>query len=167
MTGHTVIGIDADTKRVALCIMQGPTVRQVATIERANTTGRIAPDFDQKLTSLMRWAADHGAVMYLEDIFLKDGSAQNVRGFQSLACVQGELLARARQCGNVPLLLVSASAWRSEVLGFTKDRTKLKLAAGIEAARVLGDAERELTEHESDSVCIALYGSRQAGAVAA
>lgn len=151
-----VVGIDADARRLAYATIDGGGLRAVATIARANQAGRIDARYDTALLCLMRNAADSGAVVYLEDVYLPTTghTGRNVQGFKTLAVVQGEIRAVARRCG-VPVELTSASAWHSTVLGFTKPRAELK-AASMAKARTL--AGQDLSEHEADAIGLALYG---------
>lgn len=153
-----VIGIDADVHRVAYAAVCGERVLGAGTIERANSKGRIDERYDQGLTALMRRAQEIGAVVWLEGIYLaEDGStsqARNVQGFRALAEVHGEIRREARRHG-VPVEEAAPSAWHSAVLGFVRGRDALKLAAQSAAGRAWAG---ELTEHEADAVCVALYG---------
>lgn len=151
------IGIDPDSRRIAYAAFDSNIFAAVATIERANATGRILEGYDAALTSFMRRAQDRGAVLYVEDIFLARRDASNVLAYKRLAEVRGELL-RAARMHAVPVVDVSASAWHSAVLGFTRDRAALKTASMEKARAVVGG--KDLTEHEADAVCIALYAAK-------
>jgi hypothetical protein len=157
----TIIGIDADVHRVAWAAVRNGCVSAVATIERANSRGRVSEDYDHRLTVLMRKAQDLGAVVYLEDIWLAEdretSPERNVQAFKALAQVQGEIKREARRC-SVPVVDVSPNSWHSEVLGFTRGRERLKEAAMSLASALWATS---LTEHEADAVCVGLYGERQ------
>lgn len=49
MSASVAIGMDADSKRLASAVIEGGAIRAVATITRANSTGRIDPKYDQLL----------------------------------------------------------------------------------------------------------------------
>jgi len=157
-----VIGIDADTRRLAYCVLDGRQVRAVRTIQRADSRGRVFHStYDAALTRFMRRAQDVGGLVFVEGIFLTEfkghATARNVLGFSRLAEVAGELK-RVARLHAVPLVVVPASTWRAEVLGFVKDREKLKAAAMAKARELTG--RDDLTEHESEACCIALFGQR-------
>lgn len=155
-----VIGIDADVHRIAWAAVRDGALLAVETVERANSRGRVDERYDQRLTALMRRAADVGAVVYLEGIYLAEdrelSQARNVQAFRALAEVQGEIKHEARRC-SVPILVVAATQWHSNVLGFVRGREALKEAARTVAQSL---AARELSEHEADAVCVDLYGER-------
>ena len=150
-----ILGIDADSRRLAFAAIEGGTLTATGTISRANTQGRIHEDYDQRLTRFFRRAGERGARIFLEDIFLAKGGAGNVRGFAAMAEVRGEVKRAARLCA-VPVTDVNPSTWHSAVLGFTTNRDKLKDAAMAKAREL--DPDRQWTQHEADSACIGLYG---------
>ena len=152
-----LVGVDPDTKRIAFAAIEHGRVLRVGTLDRADSRGRILPGYDAALTAFMRRAQETGAVVYVEDIYLAGRNAGSVAGFKSLAQVQGEILRVARQ-HSVPVVLVAASTWHSSMLGFTKGRESLKAAAQTKARELTG--RDDLSEHEADAVCIALYGSK-------
>lgn len=159
-----VIGIDADTRRVAWAAIEGGRVCDVGEVARTNTTGRFEDAYWQQLTSLVRRAQASGAVIYLESVYLpsseRKDEVRNVQTLIVLAEVQGEIKSRARQHG-VPVVPVSAHEWRSVVLGRTVGRDELKRLA-MEKARQLiidnGQLTVELSEHMAEAVCIGLAG---------
>jgi hypothetical protein len=163
-----VIGIDADARRLAYAVVQGGRLRAVCLITRSEPNGTIHGRYDQLLTALMMKARAEDGVIYLEDIYLDDRKGKggpnkhfhgSTTGFKHLAEVQGEIKREARRFG-VPVVSVKAVTWYSKVLGFTKDRAKLKAASMEKAtatARSIG--VRGLSEHEADAVNIALYGA--------
>jgi len=155
-----VIGIDADSKRLAYCALDSGAIRAVGTIERANQAGRIEGRYDSALTAFMRRASEMGAVVYLEGIFLPERQGQstprNVLAFERLAEVHGEIKRAARLCA-VPVEDVNPSVWHSAILGFSRGREELKAAAMAKARTLTG--RDDLTEHEADAVCIALHGA--------
>ncbi len=154
-----ILGIDPDTRRIAFAFVnRAGRVRAVRTVERADSRGRVRADYDAALAGLFERAAQHGATVYAEGIFLRDRRRGSVVGFRSLAEVQGEMKAAARRAG-VRLETVAVSTWRAPVLGFTRDRARLKAAAMKRACQHWAGA---LTEHEADAVCIALYGATAA-----
>ena len=68
-----VIGIDADTRRIAYAVHDGgDTFRAVSSFERAKTSGRIVEAYDATLTTLILHAIHAGAVIYLEGIYLPE-----------------------------------------------------------------------------------------------
>jgi len=154
-----VIGIDADTRRLAIAAIGNGRVVRVGTIERGNQRGAVHPEYDAQLTRTMRWAQEVGAIVYLEDTYLPatGNDARNVRVLKSLNRVAGEI-ERAARMHSVPLRLVSASAWRAGVLGTYGAREKHKAAA---MARAMQYVNRDLTEHEADAICIAQYGAME------
>lgn len=167
-----VIGIDADTRRVAYGVVEDGLVLDVGEIPRTNTTGRFDVRYDQALTTLVRRAQASGAVIYLEDVYLpetrnlergtRNDEIRNVQTLIALAAVQGEIKARARQHG-VPVEPVSANVWRSAVLGQTVGRERLKALAMERARQSLQSSgyslQVELTEHMAEAVCIAEFGT--------
>lgn len=146
--------MDPDVHRLAYGTLVDGAFRGVRTILRANSAGRMVETYDGALVALMRRAADVGAVLYLENIFLAANDRQNVEAFAHMSEVQGEVLGEARRQG-VRVERVWASTWHSRVLGFTRDRVKLKAAAQTIA---VGLAGYPLTEHEADALCLAVYG---------
>lgn len=155
--GLCVVGVDADSRRIAYATVLRGSVRAVATITRSNQMNRIAEDYDARLTAWIRLASDHGAVIVLEDIFLADRKETNVVTYKSLAVVQGEITREARR-HRVPVHLVQAVEWRAKVLSSGRGREELKRLAQLLAGQVTG---LELSEHESEAVCIALYGAQE------
>jgi len=153
-----VIGVDADWRRVAYAVVQNGELSRVATIERANARGRIDERYGQRLTSLMRFAQAAGAVVWLEGRYLVEAGAakRNVQTFDRLCRVAGEIEHEARRNG-VPVEEAPVSAWHADVLGFTRGREELKQAARTKALQV--GALPDVSEHEADAVCVALYGS--------
>lgn len=159
-----VIGIDADARRLAYCVMQGGRFSAVRSMERSNQAGTVHGRYDQHLTALMQRANEIGAVVYLENIFLQNRGQGSVMGFKAMAEVQGEIKREARRF-SVPVIPVMAITWHSDVLGFTRNRDALKRAAMEKAVEAVGyrlKAEgRALTQHEADATCIAFYGAGQ------
>lgn len=160
-----IVGIDADFHRVAWAAVHGGRVVAVETIERSNTKSRMCEGYDLAVRSLFRRAFEKGATVYLEGIFLAThrgtSTKRNVDGFRRLAEMQGELKAAARACG-VLVETVQANTWHANMLGFVKGRDELQAAANRLAQEVTG--LDDLTDHESDAVCIALWGERFADA---
>ena len=159
-----VIGIDADARRLAYAVMRGGAFHVAKHIERSSASNVRCGDYHRRLIEFMQAARKHNAVIYLEDIYLqftpkKPGYTQHfsVTGFQALAEVQGEIKLEANSC-QVPIVLVKAVTWYSEILGITRDRDKLKPASMKVAQRI---ARRDLSQHEADAVCLALYGTRR------
>ena len=151
----TAIGLDADTVRLAYCGITDGSVAGVGTIERLPKSGEIPERYDLVLAVLMKRAAALDATIYLEGIWLpQDRSRANVQGFRALAEVQGEILAMARWSG-ARVQVVQPTVWQSKVLGITRGRTEIKKAAQRIAT---GLTKRVLSEHESDAVCLAMYG---------
>lgn len=162
-----VIGIDADTRRLAYSCVSDGVVTAVREFGRQTARGYMVPDYDQRLTSLMRSAQVAGAVVYLEDTYLASGEQRNVVAFRALAEVGGEIKRAARQHG-VPVVMVSASEWRSVTLGQTCDRERLKLLARQRAVTWAANAMAsqdvtELSEHECEAVCIGQFGAEREG----
>ena len=160
-----IIGIDADVRRVAYGVIHAGRrfESMAATIQRTNNRGSFDPEYDQQLTALLRRACEWGAVVWIEHIYLPENLTKktvprNVQTFQRLAEVQGEI-ARAARLYCVPIQRVGPTVWHSAVLGFTCDREELKDAAMAKAREIV---DRELTEHEADALCVALYGLRAA-----
>lgn len=165
-----VIGIDADVHRVAYAVVDGDEVRAVETIERVvNRVGHVSERYDARLTALMRRASELGAMVYLEGIWLAENGGRgkaaprNVQVYQKLAEVQGEIKRAARLCA-VPVEIVSPTTWHWAVLGMRAGREALKRAAQKKAfaatSKLLSQfADRELSEHEADAVCITLYAA--------
>ena len=151
-----IVGMDADTKRLAVAAVERGKVISVWTIKRRNTTGRTEADYGHQLTAFIRRCQDRGAALCLEGIYLPpDQSTANVKGFAKLAEVHGEVKHVAAAHG-VPVVVVSPNAWHKTELGFTTPRAKLKEAALAKAQRIT--RRDDLTEHEADAVCIALHG---------
>lgn len=155
-----IIGIDADVHRVAWAAVRDGVLLAVETVQRANSRGRVDERYDQRLTALMRRTADIGGVVYLEGVYLATdrelSPERNVQAFRALAEVQGEIKREARRC-SVPVFVVTATQWHSRILGFVRGREALKAAAMALAQPIV---TRELSEHEADAVCVALYGER-------
>ena len=155
-----VIGIDADVQRIAWSAWQSDRLCGVRTILRTNTKRRLDEVYHQKLTELMRFASEQGARLFLEGIYLAEYRGQttkrNVDGYRRLAEVQGEIKHEARRL-RVPLESVQPSEWQSAVLGFTRDREKLKAASLDMASSYIPDIT---SDHEADAICIGLFGLR-------
>lgn len=161
---EVVLGIDADTRRVAWawCYSDGE-MSPARTIMRSNSRGAMTADYDQKLNDSFEILWRAGGCIYLEGIYLPapDGpraERRNVRAFAALAEVHGEIKWVARGFG-LRVEVVTPNKWHSAILGFTTGRAELK-AAAMEKARDLTGLD-DLTEHEADAVCIALYGWRR------
>ena len=154
-----ILGIDPDVHRLAYAVWFNGRITAVQTIDRADSRRNIKVRYDCALTDLMRRASDRGAIIYLEDIFLAQGAKANVRGFKSMAEVQGEIKQAARK-SQVPLVGVMATSWQSDILGLTRGREKLKEASLAHAAKVFPTPGRMLSDHEADAICIAEFGAR-------
>ena len=149
-----ILGMDPDVRRLAYATLVDGVFRGVRTIGRSNAAGVMDAGYDAALEALMRRSSDVGAVLFLENIFLAANDKKNVEAFAHMSEVQGEILGEARRQG-VRVERVWASTWHSNVLGFTRDRVKLKAAAKKLAQGVAG---QPLTEHEADALCLALWG---------
>lgn len=156
----TVIGIDPDVHRLAYAVLGNGHVPVVRTIPRENPKGDMEPQYDKRLSGLFRAAAEHNAVVWLEDIYLAHGKACNPKAYRRMAEVHGEIQRVARLAG-VPVHTVLASTWQPRILtdGHRAERKVLKRLARQHAQDYVG---RPLTEHEADAVCIALYGQQHA-----
>lgn len=158
-----VVGIDADVVRLAYAVLRAGRLTAVATIQRTDYLGRVVPDYDHRLDTLMARSVSGGAEVWLEDIYLASGPGKrNVRAFASLARVQGEIYAAARRNG-LDLHGVLASRWQPSVLGLSRGRDALKAASMQLAQR---EWARPLTDHEADAVCIAKFGLKARGIAA-
>ena len=170
MTGmfepRTVIGIDPDTKRLAVAVFEGVELKNVFSIQRQNARGRMDEDYERRLRAMMMFAKEKAGEVYIEDIFLLDKdveqktSKRNVQTFKALAGVQREITFEAWRY-RVRCEVVPAPTWRADVLGFTTGKDALK-----DAAREMAGEYRDprgLSEHEVEAVCIAEYGRRRNG----
>ena len=162
----TIVGIDADTRRVAYAVLRGGVVSAVHTIERATAKGGVLGNYDRNLRALFRYCAEDGAQVFIEDNYLpmaqKPGEeTRNVRTFAALNRVAGELAQEGRR-NAIMVEFVHPREWQKEVLGASGGREWVK-ARSEEVAR-LHWAQIELSQHECDAISIALYGlSRQNG----
>lgn len=150
-----VIGIDADRQRLAVVRHIGAS-KAYYTIDRFNPVGGIHQGYSRALGHLME-RAKGTAVIFLEGIYLprKGNPLRDLDTYRVLANVQGEILYEAARHG-VEVRLVPPIEWQKRVLGFCKDRDKIKAASAVEARRMFGTFG--LTEHESDAACLCLYG---------
>jgi len=150
-----VIGIDADRQRLAVVRRVGDSTAHF-TIERFDARRDIHESYTRSLGHLMT-KAQGKAVVFLEDIYLpkKGNPMRDIDTYRVLANVQGEILYEAKRHG-VEVRRVPPIEWQKRVLGFCKDREKIKAASAVEARKMLNCWG--LTEHESDAACICLYG---------
>ncbi len=157
-----IIGIDADARAIAWAGLglTSDAPFSCGMIPRTRTSGRFFEDYDRSLTLLMRRAGEVGAALYVEDIFLTEYSgratARNVTAYRVLSEVQGELK-RAARMHAVPFANIHPNTWHTEILGFTTNRDKLKVAA-LEIAKQYFD---DPTSHEADALCVALCAAKQ------
>lgn len=162
------IGIDPDCDRLAYATCRHGAIIDVATIKRRDYKKRIHGEYDGLVGELMAKAKAAGARVFCEGIFLASGNggatARNVATFKELAEVQGELKAAARAHG-ITVETVMPVTWMNAILGFAKDRERIKAASAKHAARAYG--QRPLSEHEGDAVCIALHSHIVASETAA
>jgi len=150
-----VIGIDADRQRLAVVRRVGDSTVWF-TIDRFDERRDVSEGYAMALGNLMTKAKGQ-AVIFLEDIYLpkKGNPLRDLDTYRVLANVQGEILYEAKRHG-VEVRRVPPIEWQKRVLGFCKDREKIKRASGVEARKMLGTWG--LTEHESDAACLCLYG---------
>lgn len=158
-----VAGMDPDTRRIAYAVTYGAQVLHVATVDRTTSKGRFLPAYDSQITTVMRWLQQAGAVLYLEGIYLPRNDrgqkieARNVKTFQQLAKVHGELEQLAR-LHRVPTFTAAPVAWQAAQLKITKGREAIKKESKRLAAELWPAGT---TEHEADAIQIALYGGKQ------
>lgn len=150
-----VIGIDADRQRLAVVRHLGDSPTWY-TIDRFDSRRNIHGSYSRSLVHLMEKARGT-AVVFLEDVYLprKGNPLRDLDTYRVLANVQGEIMYEAARHG-VEVRRVAPVTWQKHVLGFCRDREKLKAASAVEARRLLGPWN--LSEHESDAACICLYG---------
>jgi len=151
----TVIGVDADRRRLAVAVLSDGK-RWRKSIERTDSAGRFVATYREQVGAMMAYAARQGAVVFLEGIYLppQGDMRRNVDTFRVLANVQGEPVYEAHFAG-VDLRLVQPTQWQSAVLGFARDRGRIKAASSEVAGRLFGPG---LSEHESDAACLCIYG---------
>ncbi len=153
----TVIGIDADTRRVAYAVIShSGQLQAVSTIPREARAGFVDSAYDARLTSLMRKAQDAGAMILVEDTWVSETDTRNVTTVKRLTEVIGEIRARARMY-SVPVDTVDPATWRSETIGVLTDRPTSKAAA---RDWVMRHYKVTPTEHECEAICIAEYGRK-------
>jgi len=156
-----IYGLDPDVHRIAFVSMRDEKITQVKTIPRANKIGRIHPEYIHTMKRLFYVASHCGAFVLMEGIFLnvgKKGQAipqTNIDAFRRLAEVQGEVKIFAASY-QVPIDVVQPSTWQCEVFG-TYDKNK-ELSTTL--AKVVAKDFGELSDHESDALCIAIYGTK-------
>jgi Holliday junction resolvasome RuvABC endonuclease subunit len=145
------LGIDPDADRIAWCAIRPGLPPETGTIPRRNYRGLIDYDFDSKLDGLMRRARDLDAVLFFEGVFI----GPNPQSSLELAAIGGEVRAAARRAG-VKTISVQPVVWMKSILGLTRGREVIKAASACKAREITGLSE--LSQHESDAACIALYG---------
>lgn len=162
-----VIGIDADTERLACAAMVRGAFRSVETVERANARNRVHAGYTSALRDFMLRVQHGGGMIFLEDIFLKSHRSEdsatckrNVTAFKALAIVQGEICHEARRA-DVLVEIVAANTWRAQVLGVSGPREVCKFRAAERASQICG--REGLSIHEQEAICIAAYGSQAIG----
>ncbi len=159
-----IIGIDADVYRIAIAVVNKRKVVHVETINRAKAPSVIWPQYDARLAAFMTQARTANACVFLEGIYLDERKpTRNVRSFQVLAEVHGEVKRAARVAG-VCVEVVAPPTWQSRVLGMTKGRESIKAASMRLAKSESG--RQDLSQHEADAICIAIFGERYPARVA-
>lgn len=152
-----VVGIDADTKGIAWCWLNG-TLGQVQWFPRELYSG-VPGRYRERLKEMMHKASWLGATIYLEDIFFnkKAHIDEAITVFRGLARVQGELLYEA-EFWSIPVVAVPVYEWRMGVFGASRGRAVAKDMAMQKAKTI---CPNNLNEHEAEAVCIALYAAQQ------
>lgn len=158
-SGQTIVGIDADTQRVALASinLSSGHIPVVLTIDRANTRGAVDVNYDYRLRETLTPMTGHVDALFLEDVYTSGGHGEipaNPNVAYALKEVHGEIKMIARSFG-IRVEMVSPIEWHNAILFETKGRETLKRLAMEKASEAF---RGQMTEHEADAFCIALYG---------
>ncbi len=165
MSGPFVLGIDADTHRVAWSRVsfawtgggQGKVVvESVGTVLRAGRDGVVASRYRGGLEKVLSGGVPEAIYIETPVLMRYRGlvTSGSVEDFEALCRITGELLYCWR-AWDVPIELVEPDAWHRVVLGFSKGRAELKVAMGRAAVELFG---REVTEHEADAIGVGYFG---------
>lgn len=163
----TILGVDADTVRVAYCLMRTNKdkflVEKTGTIVRRTNARKIGigvftPTYFKELRGLLYPVLEEDGSIYLEDAFM----GRNRKTYGQLSQVQGEIKYETGAVFGMPesLTLVQPSVWQAAVgkyfdVPFRKDMDT-KGCSMLCAARILGFMAS--STHEADATCIAFYG---------
>lgn len=155
-----IVGIDADTHRVAWASIWENQVWNVQTIKRVSKGGVFSASYDDEMGAFFDNCRESNALLLIEDCYLPITRAEYVQQhcietFKALARVQGEILAAARRIG-LEIQVVAPCDWQRTILGHQHGRRDLKAASRRQARSLWPNFE---TEHEADAICIAFYGA--------
>lgn len=145
-----ILGLDADTHRIAWAWLERDRIVLVGTIPRADVDGTVLPDYDRQIRAKFLSLVGRGRIV-TEQPFCH----RNIRTYGALSEVLGELRWIARTL-NVPFHAMSPNDVHNR-LGFAYPRSRLD-AKQIMRAMAHRAWDCGLTQHEADAVCIALAG---------
>lgn len=165
----TILGIDADTFRIAFCVLEtdGVSYRvakhgeiQRRAIKKRDTRGiqKYAATYSDDLRGLLHSVAAQGGKIYLEDVFL----GHNRKTYRLLSHVQAEILYEVEGIFKYPGIvdLVQPRAWQSMVGAYNEvsfmQGEGTKEASMRCATKIAGFIPE--SSHVADAVCIAFFG---------
>lgn len=162
MTPSTyVMGIDADTKRIAYAVLKDGLCIEVGTIMRRRYNGNFHEDYDKELDALFgdKLFKKNRVYIWLENVF----KSRNVKVVAALGEVQGEVIAAARRNGqSIPVeQRPYQQAWRAPTIRTSKKEEVPAAEMMLAQSSLKGKSGKEfitLTEHEAAAVCIGVYG---------
>jgi Holliday junction resolvasome RuvABC endonuclease subunit len=154
-----VCGMDPDTQRLAGGLVSNGRVLEVYSIPRTDSRGRVLATYDEALDAFARRLGAYGHTLYLESVFVGKNRLTGL----ALGEIQGEVKSAARKYG-ASVVSVKPSVWQGAMLRCTQPRDALKRLSRLVAMDALRKSRlpaQDLTEHEADGLCIALWGDAQ------